>query len=110
MSSTAPAPKAAFVHHAFFWLAHPGDAADRDAIIAGLKALSAAPDLTFSHIGVPAMTPREVVDNSYAVSWLAFFDSQAAQDRYQSDPLHLKFIEDCAPHWGQVRVYDTLKI
>lgn len=100
--------RAPFIHHVYFWLKRPGSAEDRDAIVAGLKALSAAPDIAGWHIGVPAMTPREVVDNSYAVSWLLMFDNKEAQDRYQVAPIHQKFIDDCARYWDRVVVYDTL--
>jgi hypothetical protein len=101
---------APFVHHVYFWLKRPGETADRDAIIAGLQKLRAAPDIAWSHIGVPAKTDRDVVDNSYAVSWLLVFDNSEAQDRYQDDPIHLQFIKDCAPYWSRVQVYDTLEI
>ena len=48
-----------------------------------------------------------MVDDSYSVSWLVFFADKAAQDRYQIDPIHLKFVEDCSPLWERVVVYDT---
>lgn len=99
---------APFVHHVYFWLKRPGSTADRDALVAGLKALTVAPDIAGWHIGVPAMTPREVVDNSYAVSWLLVFDTKEAQDRYQIDPVHQKFVADCSRYWERVVVYDTV--
>lgn len=96
-----------FVHHVYFWLKAPGDAAARAALVAGLRALAAAPDIAWSHIGVPAPSERDVVDDSYSVSWLVFFADKAAQDRYQVDPIHTKFVADCAALWERVIVYDT---
>ena len=104
----APAlPGRVFVHHVYFWLKAPGDPEAREALIAGLRRLTAAPDILWSHIGLPAESERGVVDDSYSVSWLVFFADKAAEDRYQIDPIHLKFVEDCSPLWERVVVYDT---
>lgn len=96
-----------FVHHVYFWLKEPGNAAARDALIDGLRRLTAAPDIQWSHIGLPAESERGVVDDSYSVSWLVFFADRAAEARYQVDPIHLKFVEECSPLWERVVVYDT---
>ena len=104
----APAlPGRVFVHHVYFWLKAPGDPEAREALIAGLRRLTAAPDILWSHIGLPAESERGVVDDSYSVSWLVFFADKAAEERYQVDPIHLKFVEDCSPLWERVVVYDT---
>ena len=104
----APAlPGRVFVHHVYFWLKAPGDPEAREALIAGLRRLTAAPDILWSHIGLPAESERGVVDDSYSVSWLVFFADKAAEDRYQIDPIHLKFVEDCSPLGERVVVYDT---
>lgn len=97
-----------FIHHVFFYLQNEGNKIDPDELIEGLKKLSKAPSIKVFHIGIPAGTPRDVVDNSYAVSWLVFFDGKEDQDIYQTDPIHLKFIEDCSHLWKKVSVYDTL--
>ena len=104
----APAlPRRVFVHHVYFWLKAPGDPEAREALVAGLRRLTAAPDILWSHIGLPAESERGVVDDSYSVSWLVFFADKAAEERYQVDPIHLKFVEDCSPLWERVVVYDT---
>ena len=104
----APAlPGRVFVHHVYFWLKAPGDPEAREALIAGLRRLTAAPDILWSHIGLPAESERGVVDDSYSVSWLVFLADRAAEERYQVDPIHLKFVEDCSPLWERVVVYDT---
>ena len=96
-----------FVHHVYFWLKEPGDAQARDALLGGLRRLRAAPDILWSHIGLPVESERGVVDDSYSVSWLVFLADKAAEERYQVDPIHLKFVEECSPLWERVVVYDT---
>jgi hypothetical protein len=107
-AAQAPAlPDRLFVHHVYFWLKEPGDPQAREALVAGLRKLASAPDILWSHIGVPAERERGVVDGSYSVSWLVFFADSAAEQRYQVDPIHLEFVESCSPLWERVVVYDT---
>ena len=94
-----------FVHHVFFWLS-PG--ADRGQLIEGLRALATLDLFRQVHIGIPADTHRDVVERSYAVSWMVFFDSAADQEKYQSHPMHLKFVADCKHLWQKVVVFDSV--
>jgi hypothetical protein len=97
-----------FVHHVYFWLANPGNEKDKNDLLAGLQKLSSVKTIKFFHIGVPATTSREVIDVSYDVSWLLFFENKADQDSYQVDPDHLQFVADCKHLWKKVTVYDSL--
>ena len=97
-----------FVHHVFFWLNNPDSIEDREKLIAGLKKLSAAGMIKESHIGLPAGTNRDVIENSYSVSWLTLFDNAAAQDAYQAAPIHLEFVATCSSLWSKVLVYDSV--
>jgi hypothetical protein len=99
-----------FVHHVYFWLKNPGSAEDKAQLVAGLRKLSAVETIESVHIGQPADTDREVIDRSYAVSWLLLFRNKADQDVYQVHPLHLKFIEECSHLWQKVIVYDSVDI
>ena len=99
-----------FVHHVYFWLKNAGSNEDRDKLAAGLKKLSAVTTIKQFHIGKPAATSREVIDSSYAVSWLLFFETKADQDSYQTDPVHLKFVEECSYLWEKVIVYDSVDV
>jgi hypothetical protein len=103
-------PDRVFLHHVYFWLKTPDDPAARDALIAGLRTLATVPDIAWSHIGTPAPSDRDVVDDSYSVSWLAFFADKDAEDRYQVHPTHLKFVEECSHLWNKVIVYDTEQV
>jgi hypothetical protein len=99
------------VHHVFFWLKNPQSKEDLQKLIAGLRTLEAIPTIRGVHIGVPASTEkRAVVDNSYSVSEIFFFDDVAGQEAYQVHPLHQKFVADCSPLWEKVVVYDAVSV
>ena len=99
-----------FVHHVYFWLKNPDSKEDKAKLIDGLRKLSKVKTIKSFHIGQPAATNRDVIDRSYSVSWLLFFDSAADQDSYQIDPIHLKFVEECSSVWNKVVVYDSIDI
>lgn len=104
------AEKKQLVHHVFFWLKNPDSKEDIAALIAGLKSLSKIETIRKLHVGVLASTEkREVVDTSWQVSELMFFDDLAGQATYQTHPLHLAFIEKCSHLWSKVVVYDAVE-
>ena len=102
--------KNGFIHHVFFWLKNAGRDEDRGELIEGLKKLSKAPTIKDFHIGIPAPTNRDVIDTTYSVSWLLIFENPEDQEVYQTDPIHLKFIEECSHLWKKVVVYDTVNV
>jgi hypothetical protein len=114
MSTTlneAPAmakPTIALIHHVFFWLNNPDSEADKNALIAGLNTLRAIPSIQRMHVGVLASTEkREVVDTSWDVSEIMFFNGAAGQKVYQDHPIHMEFVKNCANLWKKVLVYDA---
>ena len=77
------------IHHVFFWLKKPGSEPDRKQLIEGLKTLSGIKEVKKLLIGTPAATElRGVVDNTYDVSELMFFDNIEGQNAYQVHPIH----------------------
>src|SRR5580698_1472432 len=99
------------VHHVFFWLKDPTSTADRDKLVAGLKTLAGIPLIKELYVGVLANTEkRDVVDASWQVSELMFFEDLSAQANYQSHPLHLAFVKNCSPLWEKVVVYDAMNL
>jgi hypothetical protein len=100
--------KNVFVHHVFFWLKNPNDQEARKQFEKGLQGLITVPQIQSSHIGTPVESPREVVDDSFTYSYMAFFKSKEDQNIYQTHPIHLKFIEDCQHLWEKVVVYDAM--
>ncbi len=105
--AATPASTPSLVHHVFFWLKRPGEQADRNQLIAGLRTLRAIPVIRDLQIGVPAPTEeRSVVDASYDVSELMYFDNAADQKAYQDHPIHQAFVKQCEHLWQKVVVYD----
>jgi len=103
----ASPPQPGVVHHVFFWLHQPGSQADREQLIAGLRTLRGIPVIRRLEIGIPADTEsRDVVDASYDVSELMFFDSVADQKAYQDHAIHQAFVKSCGHLWSKVVVYD----
>lgn len=97
-----------FIHHVYFWLKNAGSKEDKAKLVDGLQKLSKVATIKSFHIGQPAATNREVIENSYAISWFVLFDNAADQDSYQTDPIHLKFVEECSHLWSKVIVYDSV--
>ncbi len=99
-----------FIHHVYFWLNNPESKEDFDKLVAGLKKLSSVKTIKTFYIGKPADTNRDVIDRSYSVSWLLLFNNKPDQDSYQTDPIHLKFVDECKHLWKKVTVYDTVNV
>ena len=101
--------KKMLVHHAIFWLKNPASMEDRDKLVAGVKSLGKIEAIKMLHVGIPASTEkREVVDNSFAVSEIMFFDNEKDQKTYQDHPIHQKFIKEHSHLWERVVVYDAI--
>jgi len=98
-----------FIHTVFFWLKSGTPESARQQLIDDCRQyLGKISTVRFLAAGVPAGTPRQVVDNSYAVGLAVHFDDQAGHDAYQEDALHLEFIARNKAHWERVQVYDLI--
>lgn len=99
------------IHAVFFWLKRPDSDEDRQTLVEGLKTLEQIPSVNSLQIGLPASTEkRDVVDNSFQVSELMFFDDLEAQSAYQAHPIHLEFVESCSYLWEKVVVHDSITV
>ena len=99
------------VHHVFFWLKNPASAEDRDQLVTGLKTLAGIPLIRELYVGILANTEkRDVVDASWQVSELMFFDDLQSQGSYQQHPLHLDFVKNYSHLWEKVVVYDAMNV
>ena len=98
-----------FIHHVCFFL-KPGtpDAAKEQLIADCRKYLAAVPGVKHLWAGANAMTPREVVDQTYQIGLLVAMEDHAAHDVYQTHPLHDEFISRNKAHWDHVRIHDFL--
>jgi hypothetical protein len=98
-------------HHVLFWLKNPGSKEDAAKLVEGLRTLRPIEAVRGFHIGVPARTEkRPVVDASYSVSELIFFEDEAGEKAYQEHPLHKAFIRDYGHLWQKVAVYDAVTV
>ncbi len=96
-----------FIHHVYFWQKNQTPAAAREQLLNDARTLlGGIPGVRHIWAGKPAMTPRDVVDNSYDVGLCVILDDSAAHDVYQSHSLHLDFIARNKAHWDRVKVYD----
>ena len=96
-----------FIHTVYFWLSDAADENVKKRMIADCtELLSKIPTARKVWAGVPAMTPRDVVDNSYSVGLTVILDDSPGHDVYQKHPLHTDFIKANKPHWKRVQVYD----
>ena len=106
-----PDKKNQISHHVFFWLKNPDSKEDLKKLIEGVQSLSKIETIREFHFGVPASTEkRSVVDGSFSVSELLFFDDIEGQNIYQEHPIHQKFVEDYSHLWERVIVYDSKEI
>mgnify|MGYP000248985717 CR=1 FL=1 len=96
-----------FVHNVFFWLDGAATDQQRQELLADCSALlGRIPTVRGLWAGRPAMTPREVVDNSYDIGLCVVFDNAVGHDVYQEHALHKQFIAKHKPIWKRVQVYD----
>jgi hypothetical protein len=99
------------VHHVFFWLTNPTSTQDRDQLVAGLKTLAGIPIIKELYVGILADTEkRDVVDASWQVSELMFFNDLQSQSSYQQHPIHLDFVKNYSHLWKKVVVYDAMNL
>ena len=96
-----------FVHYVLFWMKEGSTEAQRKQLVADCKEyLGKIPTVRHLWAGRPAMTPREVVDNSYDVGLCVVLDDSPGHDVYQTHPLHKDFIARNKERWKRVQVYD----
>lgn len=93
------------VHQVFFWLHKPEQ--DLNDVMEGCRLIGKIDSASDFSVGVPAKTPkREVIDDSYHIALVVYFDSIENHDVYQEHPDHLQFIADHKEKWAKVQVYD----
>lgn len=96
-----------FVHTVYFYMKPHTPAAAVEQLQQDCKDyLGRIPEVEKLWAGRPAMTPRAVVDNSYAVGLTVVLADTAAHEVYQDHALHKEFIARNNTHWQRVQVYD----
>ncbi|WP_025762151.1 Dabb family protein [Dyadobacter tibetensis] len=100
--------KELFIHHVLFYLKDKNNAQDAAKLLEGLHKLAKVKSIQYVHIGTPASTDRSVIVRDYSFSWMCFFKNIIEQEIYQTDPIHLKFVEDYSHLWEKVVIYDSV--
>ena len=104
--------QAPLLHSVYFWLENPNSKLDRATFEAAIqKLIITNPQGLSSYLGKPAFTEtREVVDNSFTYAYIMTFANRETEAAYQSDPTHLRFIDEAKHLWKKVVVYDAVPI
>ncbi|SDB36134.1 Stress responsive A/B Barrel Domain [Flavobacteriaceae bacterium MAR_2010_188] len=98
-----------FAHTVYFWMKNPSDQSSNEAFLKSLrKFIDNCPYMITKHIGQPAPTDRDVIDNTYSYSLLLTFKNLEEQEKYQDDPNHKVFIAESSGLWSKVLVYDSI--
>ena len=96
------------MHSVYIWLKPDLSISDEKDFLKGCESLGNITSVSRMRMGKPASTEnRKVVDQSYSYALNIEFTDINAQDAYQIDPIHLKFIEDNKEKWEKVLVYDN---
>ena len=100
-----------FVHCVYFWLNEPDNDDARETFLQHLTHfIDASAYVKSSHIGGMAPSDRDVVEQSYTYCLIATFVSKEDQDRYQTESVHIDFIENAKHLWKKVVVFDSTSI
>lgn len=98
-----------FVHVVYFWLNNPDNQEERKQFEASLyKLLEDSRYAKTNFVGIAPKAIRDVVDDSFTYNLLVTFESEEAQESYQVEEAHLKFIEEAKHLWKKVVVYDAV--
>jgi len=111
MTITPSSKKYGIAHQVYFWLKRTGSEEDRQELIKGIKTLKNIETVREIHIGIVAGTEkRSVIDSSWGVSELIYFDNVEGQAVYQTHPIHVEFAKNYSHLWEKVVVYDSALI
>ena len=98
-----------FVHVVYFWLRPELSDDDRQRFEEALRRMVAeSQHAVTGHIGRPAQTPREVVDNSYDFVLIVTFDDADGHQAYQEEEPHDRFRVVAAELAQRVQIYDSM--
>ncbi len=100
-----------YVHVVYFWFKEGTTKEDYLLFEKSLRTfLNTSQYAKTNFIGTPPQATRAVVDDSFTYNLVLSFDSAQAQQAYQDEPVHKKFIKECKHLWKKVIVYDAQKI
>lgn len=97
-----------FIHSVYFWLRPDLTAEEREQFWQHVRPLAQIKSVRAGYIGTPAETDRPVIDRSYSCALVLIFDDQDGHDRYQTDPVHDRFRDQCGALWSKILIYDAV--
>lgn len=96
-----------FVHAVYFWYKEDLSEDRKATFENSLDELTKVESIEAVYYGRPSVSQREVVDDSYDLAWVCTFADSAAQEAYQVDPIHKKFVQEYNDVWSKVKIYDS---
>ena len=109
-SLAPPAAHGTVDHIVLIWQKRPGNAADRHALLAACADLRAIPGIKFLDAGTALASDRPIVDDSFDVGLTMRFDSVKSLRTYETDPRHLKKVNEVLkPQSKRIVVYDIMR-
>lgn len=110
-ATPAVAAPGQLAHTVYFWLKPEAPADTAAAMVDFYRTeVPTLPGVVSVLVGDPRRTaaPRDVVDASYTLGVTTVFATAADEDVWQAHPVHQRFLDRFAPHFGKVQVYDTV--
>lgn len=105
-----PAAKGTVDHVVLIWLKRPGNATDRQAVLGACNDLRVIPGIKFLDAGTALASDRPIVDDSFDVGLTVRFDSAKSLHAYETDPRHLKKVNEVLkPLAKKFVVYDIVR-
>ncbi len=105
-----PATHGTVDHVVLMWQKRPGNAADRQALLAACSDLRVIPGIKFLDAGTALASDRPVVDDSFDVGLTVRFDSAQSLHSYETDPRHVKKVNEVLkPLTKKIQVYDIVQ-
>jgi hypothetical protein len=95
-------------HNVFFTLKDKSPEKVAELVAACRKLLNIQPGIVFFAAGtLCGELTREVNDRDWDVGLHLVFIDKAAHDAYQTDPSHVRFVDEQKYNWARVRVFDS---
>jgi hypothetical protein len=95
-------------HNVFFTLKDKSPDKVAELVAACRKYLNVQSGIVFFSAGtLCGELTREVNDRGWDVGLHLVFTDKAAHDAYQTDPSHVRFVDEQKYNWARVRVFDS---
>lgn len=105
-----PAGPGTVDHVVLIWQKRPGNAADRQVLLAACSELRVIPGIKFLDAGTALASERPVVDDSFDLGLVMRFDSAKSLHAYETDPRHVKKLNEVLkPLTKKIVVYDIVR-